>query len=429
MAYEAHTTLVSGTRLSDPAKLHNLGLKLAEARREVIRSRTVVRIIRSAYRFDDLGASLETLPAKFLMLVVGNMICDCAAIFYCENLGSNEYKIVDSVGCSSSPEKKLININIHNSLVIRDNNINNVENGEIASFMNAEKILCVSDANTGYAISIGFHYNSTIDHEFDLSDQETMKDALAVYIDVLERRRTRRLLEQARQDAEARETEINEVISSTTGRMFDIISLMEESAAELSNSITEEDLKTRSIVYNISRSLVDLKDIVNVTSELINEQSAPVVMEKEWVHLWEFLNSFVRSAQMICAQQNVDIQLRTSETEIYAWLDRIWMEMILNTLLSEALFHLNGGGELFVEINQREDSYVGVSIQGHSRLPNIDCEGEKDSSNLNTTGEDSISLSIRRLIDAHNANYAIEKPDPSSVAIYLYINRSECKKK
>ncbi len=413
--------------MSDPAKLHNLGLKLAEARREVIRSRTVVRIIRSAYRLDDLGASLETLPAKFLMLVVGNMICDCAAIFHCENLGSNEYKVVDSVGCSNLSEKKLINIKINNSLVILDSSINNAEDGEIVQFMNAEKILCVSDANTGYAIAIGFHYNSTIDHEFDLSDQETMKDALAVYIDVLERRRTRRLLEQARQDAEARETEINEVISSATGRMFDIISLMEENTAELSNGIIEEDLKNRSVVYNISRSLVDLKDIVNVTSELINEQSSPVVMDKEWIHLGEFLNSFVRSVQMVCAQQNVDIQLRTSEIEVYAWLDRIWIEIILNTLLSEVLFNINGGGELFVEMNQREDSYVGVSIQGHSRFPNVDPE-EKDIGNSNKTSEDRISLSIRRLIDAHNANFAIEKIDSSSMAIYLYINSSECKK-
>ncbi len=415
--------------MSDPAKLHNLGLKLAEARREVIRSRTVVRIIRSAYRLDDLGASLETLPAKFLMLVVGNMICDCAAIFHCENLGSSEYKIVDSVGCSNSSEKKLININIQNSLVILDNSIKNVEHGEIVRFMNAEKILCVSDTNSGYAIAIGFHYNSTIDHKFDLSDQETMKDALAVYIDVLERRRTRRLLEQARQDAEARETEINEVISSTTGRMLDIISLMEENAAELSTIAIEEDLKTKRVVYNISRSLIDLKDIVHVASELINEQSSPVVMEKEWIHLWEFLNSFVRSAQMVCAQQNVDIQLKTSSIEVYAWLDRIWMEMILNTLLSEALFHLNGGGELFIEINQHENSYVGVSIQGHSRLPNIICEEEKNGANSNTTSEDRISLSIRRLIDAHNANFVIERPDSNSVAIYLYINSSECEKK
>lgn len=415
--------------MSDPAKLHNLGLKLAEARREVIRSRTVVRIIRSAYRLDDLGASLETLPAKFLMLVVGNMICDCAAIFHCEDFDSNNYKIVDSVGCSNLFEKNFININIQSSLVIPDNNIDKAVNKEIVRFMNAEKILCVSDVNTGYAIAIGFHYNSTIDHRFDSSDQETMKDALAVYIDVLERRRTRRLLEQARQDAEARKTEINEVISSTTGRMLDIISLVEESVSDLSNVLPEENLKVRDIAYSISRSLLDLKDIVNVTSELINEQSSPIAMDKEWVCLPDFLTSFVRNAQLTCVQQNVDIQLKASDLEIYVWLDRIWMEMILNTLLSEALIHINGGGELFVELNQPEDSYVGVSIQGRGRFPNDNYETENSEFYSKTTREDNISSSIRQLVDAHKANFVIEKPDANSVITYLYINKSECKKK
>ena len=256
-----------------------------------------------------------------------------------------------------------------------------------------------------------------------------MRDALAVYIDVLERRRTRRLLEQARQDAEARKTEINEVISSITGRIFAIISLMEENASELSERLTEENLNARSAADSISRSLLDLKDIVNITSELINEQSSPIIMDKEWVYLWDFLNSFVRSAQIDCAQQSVDIQLKSSETEIYVWLDRIWMEMILNTLLSEVLFHIDSGGEIFIEINQRENDFVGVSIQGRSRFPNTGHEGEKSKLDSDITRENRISISIRRLVDAHNANFVIERPEIGLTIIYLYINSSECKRR
>ncbi len=413
--------------MSDPAKLHNLGLKLAEARREVIRSRTVARIIRSAYRLDDLGASIETIPARFLMLVIGSMTCDCAAIFYCTNTTENTYKIIESVGCSNLSDKKTIIIKMsENSLIINKGGESYAES-DITYFMNADKILCVSDTNTGYAIGIGFHYNSTIDHRFDINDQETMKDALAVYIDVLERRRTRRLLDQAHQNAEAREAEINDIVSTTTKRMLNIINIIENSALSLTKNIISLDASNREKVLTISECLIELKDIVNVASEVINEQPVPIVMEKEWVLLPDFLTSVVRNTQQICIQQGVDLQLRTTETKIYVWLDRIWMEMILNTLLSEALTSITGEGELIVEISQREDKAVSISIQGRGRPLII--ESEKDKSSSRETKNNHVPASIRRLINAHKANFIVDRQGNSLVSIYLYINDSECEER
>lgn len=413
--------------MSDPAKLHNLGLKLAEARREVIRSRTVVRIIRSAYRLDDLGASIETIPARFLMLVVGSMTCDCAAIFYCDNITKNDYRIIESVGCSNLSDKKFITIKILDNFLIINKGTDDYIESDITRFMNAEKILCVSDTNTGYAIAVGFHYNSTIDHQFDLNDQETMKDALAVYTDVLERRRTRRLLDQTRQNAEAREAEINDVISSTTKRMLSIIDLIENNALSLSNNIDNADVNNKSNISMISKSLIELKDIVSVASEITNDQPAPIVMEKEWVLLSEFLTSVVRNTQQACIQQGVDVQLKLSETKIYVWLDRIWMEMILNTFLSEALANIIGEGELLVEVSQREDKALSISIQGRGQPFTIEPDRAKSSSK--TMRDDQISASIRRLVDAHNANFVIDRQEQDLICIYLYINRSECEER
>ncbi len=355
------------------------------------------------------------------------MTCDCAAIFYCTNTTENTYKIIESVGCSNLSDKKTIIIKMsENSLIINKGGESYAES-EITYFMNADKILCVSDTNTDYAIGIGFHYNSTIDHRFDINDQETMKDALAVYIDVLERRRTRRLLDQAHQNAEAREAEINDIVSTTTKRMLNIINIIENSALSLTKNIISLDASNREKVLTISECLIELKDIVNVASEVINEQPVPIVMEKEWVLLPDFLTSVVRNTQQICIQQGVDLQLRTTETKIYVWLDRIWMEMILNTLLSEALTSITGEGELIVEISQREDKAVSISIQGRGRPLII--ESEKDKSSSREIKNNHVPASIRRLIKAHKANFIVDRQGNSLVSIYLYINDSECEER
>ena len=282
--------------MSDPAKLHNLSIRLAEARREVIRSRTVARIIRSAYRLSDLGSSTETIPARFLMLVVENMICDCAAIFKVKDLRKKEYSVIESVGCLESYNENVIKIDIQDQFLVYNRNIDDNLKTDVVRFMNAEKVLCVSDTSTGYAIAIGFYYNSTIDYDFDLSDQDTMKDALSVYIDVLDRRRTRRLLEQARQGAEAREAEVNDVVSLTTERMLSIVDLIEESILGTNQNVADRSLKIEDVNL-VSNLLVELRDIVSIASELTAKQVAPVVLEKEWVKLSDFLVFVVRNAQ------------------------------------------------------------------------------------------------------------------------------------
>ena len=412
--------------MSDPAKLHSLGIKLAEARREVIRSRTVIRIIRSAYRLDDFGASIETIPARFLMLVVGSMICDCAAIFYCNN-NKEDFKIIESVGCSNLFEEDSINIRvIDNSLTINKGNDDYLES-DITRFMNAEKILCVSDTKTGYAIAVGFHYNSTIDYQFDLNDQETMRDALAVYTDILERRRTRRLLEQASQNAEAREAEVNDVISTTTKRMLSIIKLMENN---LLSSLDNELLSGKTSKYNIvdmSNLLIELRDVVSINAEIIEKHSFPMIIEKEWVLLSEFLTSVIRNTQQACVQQGVDARLRPLKTRIYVWLDRILMEMILNTLVSEALSDINGEGELHIEVGQHEDKAISILIKGHTHAHTTQTITDKNDSGMLKSNQ--VSASIRRLIDAHNANIVIERLEPGLISIYLYINESECEER
>lgn len=413
--------------MSDPAKLHNLGLKLAEARREAVRSRTVVRIIRSAYRLDDLGVSTEAITSKFLMLVVGNMMCDCAAIFYCDKPSDTRFKIVGSVGCSDILFNEGILIEVKDNIFVLDKENTEYIGVDIACFMNAQKILFVFDKSTGYAMSIGFHNDSTIESNLDISDQETMKDALAVYVDVVERRRTRRLLERAYQNAEARETEINEIVSSTTDRMLNIINFIEDSVSSLTNDTDRFEFKNKNDISNISNSIIDLKDIVSIASELINEKSPSIIIEKEWINLSEFLTVVVRNAQQVCIKQNVDIRLQKSEIKTYLWLDRIWMEMIVSTLLTEVLTYINGGGEILVESGQRDNLSITISIRASSRLTVT--ENEKNHCALGALRKDQVPASIRRLIDAHNANYVVEVPDDKSVLIHLSINKSECSEK
>ena len=409
--------------MSDPAKLHSLGLKLAEARREVIRSRTVIRIIRSAYRMDEFNTSTETIPARFLMLVVGSMICDCAAIFY-DNNNQRNFKIIESVGCSKLSEQDSVTIEIvDNSLTLNKNDADYVES-DITRFMDAEKILFVSDTKTGYAIAIGFHYNSTIDHQFDLNDQETMRDTLAVYTDILERRRTRRLLEQSTQNAEAREAEVNDLVSNTTKRMLSIVNVLEKEVSYLSKYVQISCNNSKDNVINIANLFIELKDVINVTSEITEKHSFSMIIEKEWVLLSEFLTAVVRNTQQICIQQGVDVRLRPLRTRMYVWLDRILMEMILNTLVSEALADISGEGELFIEVGHHEGKTFSILIQGHNRARVT--ESAKNENNSGMVKGNQVSASIRRLIEAHNANLTIERPEPGLISIYLYINESEC---
>lgn len=420
-------TPVSPPSMETAAKLYALGLQLSEARRDLFRSRTVTRLLRDAYRLDDYSYSVDDIASRFLMLVTENMLCDCAALLRADRPTGSIFQVEALVG----PNKNIV----HTSLDLEDIPSSFFAPGVVCpthiaevlfELLGTSSILGSLDIATGYALVIGGRSNATIDQNFSANDYEIVEGALAVYIDVLDRRRVRRLLEQARQKAEARDSERESLTAMLAGRMLTVFNELSRGLTVLGYDHAAQVGDAHSCMHSMAAALAEGRQILESAQEIFEEAPSPIALNLEWVYLLSFLLAVVRNAQPGYLQRGVDLRLKPSSHGLRACIDRIWMEIVLNTLLAEALSCVEDGAEMVVEAQYHEDGSISIIISGRNRFQTS--QGILSGLTPCEVVFGQAAASICRLVEAQGAILTCERLDVASSRFVISLASRDCRK-
>jgi hypothetical protein len=416
----------SAPGLNNAAKLHGLGLKLAETRRDLMRSRTVTRLLRDAYRLDDLSSSVDAIPSRFLMLVTENMLCDCAALLRAEPPGGSNYYMVALVGAAPSAVRGTLCLEaMPRYFFTSEKNCQDPIVEVLSAVLGASHLLWVLDVPTGHALILGGRRNATIEQRFCTNDYETVEGALAVYIDVLDRRRTRRLLEQAKQEAEARDGERDGLVVMMADKMRAVLDELTKGFTGLGYDPAVLVPSAHPHILSMVAALTEGRQLLEAAQQLLEEKPSRVILNLEWVSLPDLLLSVVRGAQPGYLQRGVDLRLKPFSRRFRAYVDRIWIEIILNSLLTEALSCVADGAEMAVEARRREDGSIGILISGQNRF-----SPQQGVSSGPISGEivfGQAAASTRRLVRAHGAVLTSERPDAATSRFVLSLPSRDCR--
>lgn len=421
------STPVPPPSTDNAAKLHALSLQLSEARRDLFRSRTVTRLLRDTYRLDDYSSSVDSVASQFIMLVIENMLCDCAALLRTDRPGGSIFHVVALVGSSQNAVSTSINLKDVPSLFFAPGNVCPADATTLLlELLGASSLLGSLDIATGYALVIGGRSNATIDQNFSANDYEIVEGALAIYIDVLDRRRMRRSLEQARQKAEAQDRERENLVTVLTGKMLAVFNELSRGLTALGYNYAARIDHAHSRMSSMAATLAEGQQILDSAREIFEEVPFSITLNLEWVYLTNFLLTVVRNAQPSYLQRGVDLRLKPSNHRLRACIDRIWMEVILNSLLADALLYVENGAKMAVETQYCEDGSISVAIIGRNQFQPSHNAFSGLSSDKTVFGR--FAASTCRLVDAQGAILTCERVDTASFRFVLSLSSRNCRR-
>jgi len=176
-------------------EVNRLGAKLLRVQEEQFRtflearrSRTVVKLLREAYRAGDAGATLEETMRGILDAVIENTMCDRAALLRETPRGTGTFVLQQIAGLGDGPHPR--------PLVLRDVPAYLYTAGsvppppaasDLTAFLGLDFILWNYDPSSGYALLIGNSTESNLHRPFEEGDHELIEAALSVTLDSLSR--------------------------------------------------------------------------------------------------------------------------------------------------------------------------------------------------------------------------------------------------
>lgn len=416
-----NSTPISPPSTDNAAKLHALNLQLSEARRDLFRSRTVTRLLRDAYRLDDYSSSVDAVASQFIMLVVENMLCDCAALLRTDRLGGSMFHIVALTGVSQDIINTSIDLKDVPSLFFVPGVVCPADAAKLLlDLLGTSSLLGSLDVATGYALIIGGRVNATIDQNFSANDYEIVEGALAIYIDVLDRRRMRRSLEQARQTAEARDGERKSLVTVLTSKMLTVFNELSRELTVLGYDHAAQIDNAYSCINSMTATLAEGRQTLESAREIFEEAPSSTMLNLEWVYLTSFLLAVVRNAQPAYLQRGIDLRLKPSSHRLRACIDRIWMEVILNSLLEDALLYVEKGAKMVVKAQHCENGAISITIFGRNQL----YPSQKTFSTLalEKTLFGKFTASTCRLVDVQGCSLTCERIDTASFRFVLLLS-------
>jgi hypothetical protein len=181
-------------------ELDDLGGKLIRLQEEqqrtfldAQRSRLVAKMVRELHRLSDIDASVETLPARVLDVVVSNAMCDCAMLLRERQLGSGVFTTLGEMGSVNDVESAQV---ARLPLRLRrpppflfTTGTAKLESpaSEIATFLQVPYVLWTYDPRSGCALVLGNRSERNATRPFEGGDQEFVETALTIFLDAWSR--------------------------------------------------------------------------------------------------------------------------------------------------------------------------------------------------------------------------------------------------
>ncbi len=186
------------------ARLLRLQEEQSQAFREARRSRTVVKLLREAYRLGDLALTMNDVGGPMLELLVDNTLCDRAMLLREEPIGSGTFLVAQAIGLADTALHTPIPVAAPPAFLYTSGHGSpDASARDVVAGVGVPFVLWAYDRGSGHALVVGNRSESNVSRPFEPGDQELIEAALSVYLDVLYRKHAEAQLRQAKQAAEA----------------------------------------------------------------------------------------------------------------------------------------------------------------------------------------------------------------------------------
>jgi len=190
----------------------------------------------------------------------------------------------------------------------------------------------------------------------------------------------------------------------------------------------------------ILRNTNRLMQLINQLLDLSKLDSGEMILRTSSEDIVPLVNGLTQSFESLAKQKNIELQFKSSENEITAYIDRDKFEKILINLLSNAFKFTPEGGFVSVNINcsldkvqdDNDSAEIKISNSGEGISPNqldkiFDRFYQVDDSSVRKYEGTGIGLSLtKELVELHHGKITVES-EPGKVTtfiVYLHLGKN-----
>jgi len=340
--------------------------QLSQVTREARRSKIVAKLIREAYAIGGSDLSEDGVGGRILSIVADNAICDRAMFFLQDRYLPGVFTVQHSHGASL--EASLAISNPPAFLFTSSSEPGGPVAQALIEFAGVPYLLWAFNESSGRALLFGKRTESNIHRPFESGDREIVEVVLAVYEDVLLRKRAEAALRQAKRVAEDTNNARAQFLAHFSHELRTPLNAIIGFAQLLMQQgkhtrPPEESDEYARLILDAGESLSTLaKDILDFSSLSHGKPQLKI----DWVPIRYLLHSAERSVSAQRAQCGVEIEIGAFAEGLQALMDYDRFRQILANLLGNALKFTPAGGRitLTAEMTARDEMILAVRDNG-----------------------------------------------------------------
>lgn len=393
------------------ARLLRLQEEQSQAFREARRSRTVVKLLREAYRLGDMAAVAADVGGPMLEIVVDTAVCDRAAFLREEPVGSGRFLIAHMIGLSGEAAQATVNLSSPPDFACTSmQDDDRLAAADLTQILQLPFILWAYDQSSGHALVLGNRSETNVKRPFEVGDREFIEAALSVYLDVLYRKHAEAQLRQAKQAAEAasasRAALLDTLVHELRMPLQAVIALFEliQKGTESEADWQEMKARTGEIADACSYLLTLAEDAVRI----VDDARQALTLDIGWTSVDDIVRPASRAAYPATLQRGVELVASPPERRTEICVDRTQMQQAIQTLATIVASHTPQRGAVSIGSSRRSDGCLEILVRSAWPFGSPAPESSVIGAASQWAVEARLS-SARRIVEAHNGVVTIEK--------------------
>jgi signal transduction histidine kinase len=399
----------------------------SQVTREARRSKIVARLVRDAYAIGSSDLSETGVGEAILAIVADTSICDQAFLLLQDRDAQRIFRIEHSLGGGGGGHITLIDA--PGFLFTSSTETGSAAARTLVEFSGVPFLLWAFNPSSGRALLLGKRTESNIHRPFETGDREIAEVALAVYEDVLLRKRAEAALRQAKLVAEETNNararflaHFSHELKTPLNAIMGFAQLLMQQGKQ--TRPPEESDEYARLILDAGESLSTLaKDILDFSYLSHGKPQLRI----DWVPISYLFHTSERSVSAQSLQFGVEIKTLSAAEGLQAAIDYDRFRQILSNLLANALKFTPAGGciDLIAERTEQDglvlivrDTGIGVPKADLTRIlePFVQLEG---SVNCAVHGA-GLGLPIAlQLVEAHGGTLRIESVLGEGTAVII----------